>query len=171
MLSEGVKTGGGEVIGEELFDYPLDPAVARSVILKHKSKGIDTFFTTGGPADIAAAMKVFQTLKLKPKVLSTQDLSDAVALSLIKQTDVPTNSYVIRLKVDPGFAAVYRKKHSKEPFLYSDRGYQALKILYGAAEATDGTADKVAAYINATEQFDDNGDEIHGEYEVVKLFP
>ena len=165
------------MVGEEQFDYGIDISSLRTILLKGKQTDADIVFTTGAGGDVANVVRARNALHLDFSILSTKDISDALALQLVTPADVQQSVFAIGLTVGADFTKRYRSRFGKEPNLYSDRGYDALMILAEAIEKTDGSPKAVRSFLNSGTQFsgvsglikfDSHGDVESGDYQIVR---
>lgn len=177
VFARAVKEAGGTVVGEEQFDYGIDIASLRTILLKVKQGNADIVFTTGASGDVANVVRARNSLHLNFSILSTEDIRDALALNLVTPADLQQNVFAIGLTVGPDFRKRYSARFGKEPNLYADRGYDALMILAEAVERTDMSPKTVRSFLSSGVQFsgvsggikfDNHGDVESGEYQIVK---
>jgi branched-chain amino acid transport system substrate-binding protein len=177
VFAHAMKDAGGTVVGEEQFDFGIDISSLRTILLKSKLAKADVVFTTGAGGDVANVVRARNALHLNFSILSTKDISDALALHLVTPADVQQNVFAIGLSVGADFTKRYKARFGEEPNLYSDRGYDALMILAEAIEKTDGSPKAVRSFLNSGTQFsgvsglikfDSHGDVESGDYQIVK---
>lgn len=166
LVGEAVAEAGALLVGNEEFSYGIDAPTARSMLLKHRAAKPDAVFITGAPGDVAVLARAMKELKFPSALLSTEDLSDAVSLDVLKREDLPTNSFTVGLETDAEFVRRYKETHGETPKLYADRGYRAVKM---AAEASQTAATPAAVASALRKNFDSNGDSIDGRYVIEQL--
>lgn len=177
VFARALKEAGGTVVGEEQFDYGIDISSLRTILLKSKQANADIVFTTGAGGDVANVVRARNALHLDFSILSTKDISDALALHLVTPADVQQNVFAIGLTVGSDFTKRYKARFGEEPNLYSDRGYDALMVLAEATEKTDGSPKAVRNFLSSGVdffgvsgkfKFDEHGDVGSGDYQIVK---
>lgn len=142
-VRKGINAAGGEIIAAEEFNYGEDQTTLRSMLLKYREAGADVLFVTGAPGDVANVVRAKNALQMKGKVLSTQDLPDAVDLGVLNSDELRGKAFAVALQVDPQFLKQFRKRYGEEPKLYADRGFQALHVLADAVARGDGSVEAV----------------------------
>lgn len=179
VFSQALKDSSGQVLREEQFDYGIDMASIRTILLKAKQEKADVVFVTGAGADVANIVRARNSLNLNFAILSTSDIRDALALRLLSAEDLQRDVFAIVLAVKSAsdFRARFETRFGEAPGLYSDRGYDALMVLAHASERTDGSPELIRKYLSSNFDyagasgqiaFDKQGDVRTGQYQIVK---
>jgi branched-chain amino acid transport system substrate-binding protein len=178
VFARAIREAGGTVVGEEQFDYGIDHSILKTLLLKGKQANADVVFTTGAAGDVANVVRARNSLRLRVPVLSTSDISDALALKLLTPADLQQDVFSIGLTVGADFQKRFADRFGEPPSLYSDRGYDALMILAEAIERTDGSPKAVRNFLESGAEFsgvsgkikfDTQGDVGSGDYRVVRV--
>lgn len=178
VFEGALKEAGASLVGRDNFDYGVDSAVLRTILLKAKKAGADAVFITGAAADVANIVHARNLLRLNLAIMSSDDVRDALEMGLLSAADIASKVYAVGLTVPPEFRERFRAEFGEEPKIYSDRGYEALRILALALEKTDGSPKTVKSFLrgelkfdgaSGVIQFDENGDITSGSYQIIDL--
>jgi|GEM_PF-861434 len=178
VFEGALKEAGASLVGRENFDYGVDSAVLRTILLKAKRVGADAVLITGAASDAANIVHARNLLHLDYAIMSTNDVRDALEMGLLSAGDIASKVYAVGLTVPPEFRERFRAEFGEEPGIYADRGYEALKILALAVEKTDGSPKAVKSFLRGELslggvadgiRFDENGDITSGSYQLIDL--
>ena len=178
VFVHAIKEGGGELVGEEYYDYGADPATIRSILLRASNKGFNILFVTTSANDVSSIVKARKQLNKDFAIFTTDTIEDALRLKLVSKNDLK-NVYMTHLPMSPGFSDLHMKRFGDEARTYSDRGYDAVMALAEAVEHTDGTVAAVKKYLRddlnmkgfiGNIEFDKSGDIVASNYQVSSLF-
>ena len=180
LFLKALKSADVEVVGEEQFDYGIDPAALRVLMLRARQKGADLLLTTSGASDLLSMLKIRDEIHWEAEMLTTEDLWDVFDSGLLSQdSPMVKGTWALAVPLDAAFAAKYME-HSKEaPRMYVDKAYDALMLLAHALERTDGSVEAVRKYlagqsdytgVTGAIHFDQYGDRDQGESRVIPAF-
>ena len=73
MFEGALKEAGASLAGKESFDYGVESAVLRTILLKAKKAGADAIFITGAASDVANIVRARNQLHLDFAIMSSVD--------------------------------------------------------------------------------------------------
>ena len=174
VFADAVRSSGGEIVGEEFYDYGSDLATIKSILLKATKKSFDLLMATTSSDDIANIIRARDELKLDFAVMTTDTIEDALRYGLV-HTDQLQKVYMTHLPMSKEFSKMHLEHFGKEALSYSDRAYDAVMLLAQAASATDGSVSDMKRYLRSSSLepgitgpmvFDTAGDIIAANYKI-----
>ena len=168
LYQEATKRVGATLVTQEKFSYGEEESALPILVTRMKAKAPDVILTTGSAQSSAMIVKKLKELNAKIKVMSTDDMQDAVEQRLVNVEDksIP-KIYALIAKIDQRFRDKYRETYSAEAGIYADSAYDGLMIMAEAVGNTDGSTEQVQEYLHqklnyqgysGRFDFDDNGD-------------
>ena len=149
LYRKAAEETGSEIVAEDKFSYGEEDAVLPIIVTKLKGKAPDVILTTGSAQSSALIVKKVKELKMDTKVMSTDDMQDAILQGLINVSD-KTNPkvYALLAQVTKEFRDKYNKTFNTQAGVYSDSAYDGLMLLAKAIEETDGSVGQIRDYLH-----------------------
>lgn len=178
LFRKAVEEAGGSVVGEEQFDYGIDAATSRTLVLKAKRVDAEVLFTTGASSDSANIVRARNAVGLTFKIIGTEDMQDAVSTKLLDSEDLRQSVFAMMTIPQASLTERYRAQYGEDPGVYSDRGYDALMVLAEASLKSDGSPKAIRALLKSGAEFsstserlsfNQQGDVATGAFEVRDL--
>ena len=116
----------------------VQASAAPAVALRLKRLSPEAVYIDGQPAGLANIMKRILETKQGALTVLTNDIGrDMLADRLVDGKRLKNFYYSTRETVGPEFAAKFKKRYGREPYLNADMGYFGLKILVAALSQKD----------------------------------
>jgi len=171
--SQAAEEAGVTVGLSEMFDYPNEPTILGTLLVKAKAQGIDGIVWTGSEAGAVALIKKMQEISYDVPVLGTNYLK--VGADTGKYSLAEKNVSMIESSRSESFNEKYRAVYDREPNKYAESSYD-LTMIAVKAELEKGTMSKQEYLLSKTHEafakeykFDINGDIINLNWSVTKL--
>lgn len=178
IVQNAAKEAGVEVVAAERFEYGADPSIFQTLLSRVKAKSPDVLFVTASTSEITNLVKARNQLDIKSPVLSTSDLCDALLSGQINKDSLFEEDRAFGIFAPEDFVKKIRERSPDLPTRYSDLGYDALRLIAKATEATDGSADAIQKYLASGVKttgllhdvsFNSDGDVNEGEFQMFQV--
>ena len=147
LYKQAAAAAGVEIVALETFNYGDEEGSIPIILTKLRGLDVDALLTTSSKEGAAKIFRVMSELKMRAKLLSTEDLLDAARAGILPAADGRTAAYSLALVTLPDFALKYRQAFGEEPYIYADSAYDAVRLLTRAYYETDGSVGAVSKYL------------------------
>ncbi len=180
VFRQSVEQSGITVVGDEQFDYELEPGALKTILLRAKANGADLFLTTAGGSDLANILKFKANLQWPAAMLTTEDLWDSIDEGLISSENlVLKDAWIVGLPLNAEFNKKFQARFNESPKMYADRAYDAVMLIAKGMQARDGSPIALRSFVSKGTpfrgvtgeiRFNALGDRMAEEYSVMSAF-